>query len=245
MQYNMPQDILDLIRDQEKRISNLERLVRSGNTSIDNGALIVKKGDQVIGLLGDLSQGGYDLSRPDGTPQMGFLFYRDDGTIAFSLYDDHPTDETGYHQFVGIWDRRQYPIIMEDYDTGYGLARPFIPGPTILDPDVSHWTATVNGSFVGGQEAWMFFENPAIFCDFMMFCDTGTSGEARLMINNVQYGPTISGGAGYSVFNQKLLLDVPLIAETWYQVRIDHRRTGGAGNVRSAFRILYGMQSRA
>lgn len=243
--YNLPEDsdLRGIIRDLQKRLDILERGTRAPATSIDNGALIVKKGNFPIGVLGDLGMAGFDLQRPDGTAQMGFLFYRDDGSIAFSLYDDQPNDGVGYNQFVGLWDRRQRPILMEDFRLGYGLARPFMPGATIYSPDVNVWPATQSGAFVSAHECYMFFENPVLYCDFVMWCDAGTSGEARLMIDGAQYGPTIAGGAGYSIFNQKLILPASMVAVDWKRVYIEQRRTGGAGNVRTAFRILYGTQS--
>lgn len=239
-QYNMPEDVLDYVKRLEKRVVNLEKLTRSSNTSIDSGALIIKGNDgQIIGVFGDIMKAG--LIPPDGTSQMGFLFYRTDGTLALSLYDSSMTGEFG--QYIGLFDQRQEPLLLEDFRTGYGLARPFFAGPPIYNPDPSMWPATTSSAFVGSQEAWMFFNNPGVYVDFLMNCSAAdTTGEARLMINGVQYGPTISGGFGYSSFNQKLLLPESLVSEQWYNVNIQHRRTAGTGSVATAYRILYNTQ---
>lgn len=244
--YNLPEDddLHQIIKRLTRRIEALERHPRSPSTSVDNGALIVKKGSQVIGVLGDLGMAGFNLDRPDGSPQMGFLFYRDDGTLAWSLYDDDPNDAaSGYHQFVGMWDRRQIPIFMEDFRTGYGLARPFLPGSLVISTDPTRWTATTSATFVSADESYMFFENPSVYVDFLMYCDAATTGEARLLIGGTQWGPTISGGFGYSNFNNTFVMAAADVSMAWKQVRIEHRRTSGTGNVRTAFRTLYGRQA--
>lgn len=244
-QYNMPEDVLGYIKDLEKRLTKVEKLTRSGNTSVDNGAFIVKKDDQFIGILGDLSQDNPALVRPDGTPQMGFRYYRDDGTLAFSLYDDFPNDANGYHQFVALWDRRQYPIVLEDYNAGYGLSRPLFPGGTVFNPAITSWPVTTSGSFVGGHESYMLFQNPALYVEFLIYCDAGTSGEARFLIGPTQYGPTISGGAGFSVYSQILALPATLVGSSFFTTKIEYRRTAGTGNVYSSLRIITGRPANA
>jgi hypothetical protein len=61
-QYNLPQDILDIIQDQSKRIEKLEKLVQTGSTSIDDGALEVREAGVTKVKVGKLDSGAFGLA---------------------------------------------------------------------------------------------------------------------------------------------------------------------------------------
>jgi hypothetical protein len=62
----MPQDILDYIRELEKRVERLEKLPRSPNTSIDSGAYTVRENGVDRVILGKLPDGTYGLGVKQG-----------------------------------------------------------------------------------------------------------------------------------------------------------------------------------
>jgi hypothetical protein len=67
-QYNLPQDILDIIQDQSKRIEKLEKLVQTGSTSIDDGALEVREAGVTKVKVGKLDSGAFGLKAASDAP---------------------------------------------------------------------------------------------------------------------------------------------------------------------------------
>lgn len=245
-QYNLPQDVVDYIQGLEKRIEKLEKLVQVGNTSIDNGALLVKKGNQVVAAFGDLSAvyGGGGFKRPDGTPQMGTVLYRDNGQIAFAIWDDSPLAPPGYQQYWAWFDRSGRVVFSDDTDSGWGLATPYIPSGVWINNDTTQWPAQTSATFTPAWDSYYRVQHNKLYVDFLMYVDAGTTGEARLTIEGTQYGPTISAaGVGYGNFAQ--VLDVPqaLHQNGYVHLSIEQRRVSGAGNVRVSPRIAYGRQT--
>lgn len=244
MQYNTPEDVLDYIKSLEERVKKLEKLTRAGVTSIDDGALTIKKLGQVIAAFGDLAQAGFtNVSRPDGTAQMGVLLYTDDGKLAFSLWDGSPTPI--YQQYWAFWDRGQRIIFSSDGDSGWGLATPQIPGPIWFNTDTTHWPTTVSSSFSTAWDSYLVVQQPKLAVNFLLYCDNAaTTGEARLMIEGAQYGPTISmTGVGYASFDQLLTLPQSMQQVNYSHMWIEYRRVSGTGNIKAAPRITMGRQT--
>jgi hypothetical protein len=245
MQYNMPEDVLDYIKDLEKRVIDLEKLTRIGSTSIDNGALIVKKGNQVIAAFGDLAQAGYSsIRRPDGTSQMGVLLYRDNGEIAFTMWDDSPLAAPGYQQYWAWRDRSGKIIFSDDTDSGWGLAVPYLPSGVWVNSDTAHWPTTQSATFVTAWDSFYRTQHNKVYVNFLIYCDAATTGEARFTIDGVQYGPTISAtGAGYAFFDQVIVLPQSMHMSGYPNYKIEYRRVSGTGNVKASPRIMYGRQT--
>lgn len=245
--HNFPEDdrIDRIIKDLQDRVADLERLTRVGTASIDNGALLVKKGDQVVAAFGDLARAGYStIRRPDGTPQMGVLLFRDNGELAFAMWDDSPLAAPGYQQYWSWWDRAGTVIFSDDTDSGWGLANPYLPAPLWLNTDTAHWPTTTSATFVPAWDAFVRVQNPKLYIDFLMYVTAAdTTGEARLIIDGTQYGPTISvTGSGYGSYNQ--VLSLPSNLHNLYpQVTIEYRRVSGTGSVKASPRIAYGRQT--
>jgi hypothetical protein len=244
-QYNMPEDVLDYIKGLEDRVSKLEKLTRAGATSIDNGALTIKKNGQVIAAFGDLAQAGYpNYRRPDGTSQMGVLLFRDNGEIAFSMWDDSPLAAPGYQQYWAWRDRSGRIVLSDDTDSGWGLATPYLPSGVWLNNDTSHWPLTTSATFVTAWDTYYRVQHNKLYVNFMLYCDAATTGEARLTIDGTQYGPTISTtGAGFAFFDQILVLPQSLHMVGYPNFKIEYRRVSGTGNVKVSPRIMYGRQT--
>lgn len=66
-QYNLPTDILDIIKGLDSRLTNMEKLVQSGSTSIDDGALEVRQAGVTKVKVGKLDDGSFGLAVYDPT----------------------------------------------------------------------------------------------------------------------------------------------------------------------------------
>lgn len=243
-QYNMPEDAADVIKALEQRVVALEKLVRAGSTSIDNGLLTIKKDGQIIAAFGDLRQAGFtNIDKPDGTPQMGVVFYRDTGEIAFSLMDLLPGDIT-YQQHWGLWDRSGKIIVSDDTNSGYGIARPWLSNHDWIPTISNSWEQTTSGSFFTLLTSNSVIQHPKMRVEFNMYVDAATTGETRLLINGAQYGPTISStGAGFANYDQVLTMPEDFLDIDVSTFELQARRTAGTGVVRVQPRLTQGRQS--
>lgn len=242
--YNLPEDVLDLIKGLADRVDKLERLTRSPSTSIDNGALVIKKGSSLIAVLGDVSRGGYtNLKKPDGTPQMGTILLREGGNPAFAVWDDDPLNG-GYKQWWALTDNLGRIIMSEDVLAGWGLATPWFPSGHWTNNDITQWPAQTLATFTQAWDTSLNVTHNRLWVDFLMYVDTvGAVGEARLLINGTQYGPTVSTtGAGYGTYSQVLSLPQSM-HQTVVSITIEQRRVSGTGNVRCTPRVTYGRSS--
>jgi hypothetical protein len=253
--YNLPEDtrLDEIVKDLRKRVEDAERLTRVRVTSIDRGALALLDADGgIMAVFGDLdalgitngNDPGNGFVRPDGEPQMGIVYWRDDGTFAFSIFDHDPTGADGYNQFWALWDRLGHPVVMDDFVHGFGLARPVIP--------VSNWLPL---NPVGGAgwpisgtdwtnlwETTYVIQHGTLWLAALMYSDAGTSGQVRVTINGTQLGTATTGGAGYTQhIIQEDVRDYGY--GSFVTLRLQARRTVGSGNVRAAPRAGYGLQS--
>jgi hypothetical protein len=244
-QYNLPEDVLDIIKGLEKRVDKLEKLARTGATTIDNGALLMKKDGKLIVAIGDLKAAGYNYPTPDGSSQMGLIINRDTGELALSLWDSTPTGPDGYQQHMSFWDRTGHIILGDDTTSGWGLALPWLPGALWLQTNpIAWWPNTIDAAFGSAWDCFYRVKHPKLYINFMMYVDSATTGEAKLLIDNVQYGPTISlAGAGYATYDQTLLLDQAMLQTGFKQIQIQSRRVSGTGKVYVTPRMMYGRQS--
>jgi hypothetical protein len=65
MLYNMPEDILDQILELKNRLDKFEKIVQTGVSSIDNGALEVRQNGSPKVKVGKLDDGSYGIAMYD------------------------------------------------------------------------------------------------------------------------------------------------------------------------------------
>src|SRR5690606_4987502 len=123
--------LLKELKDLRKRVQALEGQTRLESASIGRGGLTIKNGGtlQVVdgngNLLGYMGFWG-GAADPNGDPQSGFVFFRNDEsgqTPALALLDYNPLDEDGFHQVVTFFDRHAHRVL-EDDPGGNGLNNP-------------------------------------------------------------------------------------------------------------------------
>lgn len=217
-----------------------------GGITIDGGALRVIGLGGVPGATGDSTvyAGGVTPALPDGTPQPGLILRRQDGTICLALYDPtpDPTVSGGFEQFLAWFDRGQQIVVSDDTDSGRGLARPFIPIP-LSRSRYTDWPAVTDGGFVDVLDSMSFYKvNARALATLRHTTDAeGTTGEVRVLVDDVQVGTTVP--VGFAVTTEFIgPFVVPGDAYTGHRVSIQARRTAGTGAVRLAA-TLWGVQS--
>jgi len=260
----VPQDIIDLIRDLQRRISDLETAAPIRNAQISGGqGLTVNSaagikvgagGGVSIGAGGSLTvedpDGGSSLfsigalgatfNRPDGTPQPATLLRRDDGTLAFAVYDPVPTVD-GYQQYLAVYDRAGNIIAGDDTTSGQGLARPWVAG-ALYPSRFGELLPTTMAAFEELFAGWLRKQHPYLTVVAWGATDAGTTGELRAVVNGAQLGGTAAlpdfSFTAYTFF-------APVVGAHLENLRIslEGRRTGGTGNVRVGPLGVWGEQS--
>lgn len=223
-----------------QRSSTARQLTVSGGAGItinDLGALrLVDNDGQTIFYVGPLGE-----TRPDGEPQPGIAFFRDDGSFAFALYDNDIASG-GYQQFWSFWDRQVNIVMSDDADSGQGLARPYIPGGFYRDR-FADWLGVAGTTFETVYKATIFKQHPKLVVGHRSSMDTGgATGEIRVLVNGSLFGTvqSIGFGLGSALVGP---LAVPGGHMSAVTVEIQARRTAGTGSARVEPYTLYGVQS--
>jgi len=242
----VPQDIIDIIRGLEQRIRELEKgapirnaqisggqglkITGGGGIDVDGSGFIFVRdpdgGTTAPFYAGFLARPTYD--RPDGKAQPGVAMYRDDGTLAFALYDANPAD--GYQQYVGIYDRAGNIIVGDDTTSGQGLARPYL-GFSLYPVRFGELLPTTSATFEQLFSGQGDKQHPNLSVRAWGATDSGTTGELRVMVNGVQLGATATLPA-LSFTTYDFAGPVAGTHLTTLSVSIEARRTSGTGNVR-------------
>lgn len=249
--YNTPEDsnLIGIIKKLTDRVTALEKLTRASATSIDGGVLEVKSvTGKLLWAFGDIAKAGVvdsatglPVTRADGSIQMGVAAFRDSGEIAFTVLD--LSNGGTYKQYWSLWDVQGNVIMSDDVVSGQGLARPYIP-MAFIPTDTTVWGATQGALFTDMAQSSFNAQHPQIYIDLLMYCDSGTSGQMRLIMDDTtQFGPTISGGSGFTLMTPSYIKLPALAWGTNHTLAVQACRTAGTGNVKVAVRGCYGVQS--
>lgn len=242
-------ELLTQIKKLEARIKNLESSQRIGSTAIDEGSLTVVNGNIIIKNGSFFVKNENDETRiffgpvvygdswPDG---RGWLYYRDNGGIVFSLEGQNPSD-----QFFAFRDEVGNIIISDDAATGQGLALPYIPGHfaswagAIID-------STTSGTFVTLQKSIWKKQHPK-FYSWVVAIVGSTTAEIQFKIaNGPDSGTIISGphilnnGAGYAPYGP---VEIPGAHLSEFEIDLEGRIASGAGTLEVRVLSAMGVQS--
>src|SRR5690606_25039277 len=200
--------LLKELKDLRKRVQALEGQTRLESASIGRGGLTIKNGGtlQVVdgngNLLGYMGFWG-GAADPNGDPQSGFVFFRNDEsgqTPALALLDYNPLDEDGFHQVVTFFDRHAHRVL-EDDPGGNGLNNPhfnlsIVPGGDGHNGERNwemcafgrdNWfdrSSSAVNSYLGGEPSWFpaytgygVCQHPYLWVEFSIhnWNDTGNS----------------------------------------------------------------------
>lgn len=234
----IPQNLLDEIRDLKRRVRAIEGRahIRPAMDRVINGTVLVGEGGtlQVDDTDGSpqLFVGGISPAHPDGTPQRGFLVYREDGSLAMSIatHDESP-------QALVIQDAQGRDLFAEDTATG-GLAEPKLallpPQPT----DFALWPHASESSWTTVARSYHVVQHPKVRIFMTTLADAGTVGEFRLIVEGLPWGPVVPAG---TVFDHTDFTDVPF--HTLAKVEVEGRVTEGTGEIYAQVQLMYGCRT--
>lgn len=240
--------------DAEVRIANLERAVaelRGGTITSRGGSVILPSGTsltvtdpegQVLATIGNLG-----TTRGDGEPEQGFIFRRDNGATAISVQGGAAAN-VGFRQFVAIWDdsvavgadTSNRPVVSTDAASGTGLATPYVPIGLAVNFEGAPF---VTGSAWSDLEVGTFYKQhpKAIVTTRGTTNDAATTGEVRVLLDDVQVGSTTSYAFGIAA-RQFGPFAVPGKFLSQHTIRVQGRVTAGTGRVQGSSYAL-GVQS--
>jgi len=239
--YNIPEDVLKAVNELEKRIVKLERAPRAGNTSIDSGSftLVNPNTGNTVFYVGQLSNGDY-----------GIEMYRDDGKIALRIGRVFISDP---EQILALYNRGGTAIGGDQFldyggmlDYAAHLATPIAGAPQV---------AVTSGTFVDTHLIYTVSKSSLARFYFTAICTDGTtSGELRMTDST---GTPLTGFFGATVdpvviplgtttetnfntdTNTTLVFATPSVEGDPYTIKIQAKRTAGAGTMNIRPQFLY------
>ncbi|MCF2531757.1 hypothetical protein [Yinghuangia soli] len=228
----VPQDLLDRIRELEEAVRRLEgrSQIRPAQDQILGGSVTVGNGGifRVLDTDGSslLYTGGIGPAHPDGSPQRGTLMYRETGEMALALY----TTTSGPQDLV-IMDMDANHVLK----TGpLGLKKPWIP--VGLYPGYPSWATTWPSTSSATMEQVLIGEvvkaAERIRVVAMVSSSAGgVTGEAQVFLNNVAIGSPQAVGFAFDWL--VVTTDLPGSVGDTIQIEVRARVTGGAGSIRA------------
>lgn len=215
-----------------------------GITIGDAGSLIVKDADgHLVAVIGALPP---EFNRADGSPQLGIVIYREDGTLAAALADFDATTPP-FKQAWQILDRAGNTILSDDTNSGKGLASPHLSLGTVTDTNVARWPATTAATWTSIAEGFVERQNPRVLWDFLLFAPASVTGQFRLLLDGVQIGTTqtvVGGGAGtFASWIDTRSFPSSLDMYATGLLELQGQVTAGAGTIAAQQLFLAGAQS--
>lgn len=237
-------DLLEKIRELERRISAIERTPQLGNASVDRGSVTVYSGQGEIVFMhndGVTEFVKIGLFNSQFGPIDDFRINYLDGAEAFRFQ----TNLFGFENWAFLDSTGNIVLdvdpraVASGVNDGVGLSRPYIPVPFFTNGTPSD--STSSGTFTILQRAaWRLQHPTAEF--WVKYNVTATTGEIRFVVaGNVVGGPfTIPNGNGILYCTPFLMTTVGSHMDT-FEVEAQARVASGAGNV-AVDVIGYGRQ---
>lgn len=181
--YEGPPDLLDYIKKLEQRVANLERSQRATNTSVDRGSITVNNGAIVSkhpnGTELFRSGKGETVLPFEVDPTQGYVT-RITRANGVKVFEQFASDDGAEAKFF-MNDREGNEILGDDWLSGRGLSRPFLPlnhypMSEYNTPPVSTTSATYAGLF----QVYGIMQHRGVEFRLRVAADIGTAGNIRL-----------------------------------------------------------------
>lgn len=232
----LPDDILARISRIESQLRETtgRAQIRPPQTSASGTDLTVG-GTQALHVLRAGGVGDQVLLGQDGAQRVA-RFYRADGTIALSV-----ATASAAPQAVTVWDVNGLPVMGDDVGAAGGLARPYLP-MVAAPARTADWLATTNATF---EDVWRLSPiklNPRATITIGHIADAATAGEVQVTVAGSPVGsPTTVGTSQTATVIGPFAM--PGSLEATVDIRVQARRTSGAGSVRLAVLAASGFHS--
>ncbi|MGW4695145.1 hypothetical protein ACWEO1_22515 [Kitasatospora cineracea] len=241
---NVPQDITDTIRNLQRQVRELQGAVqtRPAMSVIQGGDVQILAGGsfRMMSFDGTLAQvwiGRITPNHPDGSEQRGILMYREDGSLAFSLYSSDTSP-----QALALRDKGGITVLADDVGSG-GLARPYLSTDAWFGATESPTFTTNSATFVTLQNLPWIKQHPKVTGHYLVKADTGVAGEIRLVddVGGVIAGPIAVSAGAWTYGSATGPLAGALYSSTYlhWQARV----TSGTGNIGIRGLSTFGVQS--
>lgn len=243
-----PDDLIGYIKKLERRIENLERSQRIGNTSIDEGNVTVNNGAIVAkhpNAVELFRTGTGEAVLPfevDPTPGYVTRIRRGNGNLVFEVF----TTEDGNEAKWRLCDRNGDEIVGDDWLIGRGLGRPWLEVSAVtmaeyLNPSIIVTSASYTGThLITGN-----FQHPAIGVRVRIKADAATAGNVR--VQDTFFGNTLCSSAIAPAADTVIDMsgNLPglrgLGQDHTFELQV--QRTSGAGNIRVLLMHVYGRSA--
>lgn len=235
-----PKDVLDYIRLLEKRIANLERSQRIGNTSIDRGNVTVR-GGAIVAKHPNGTELFHTGSGSDDDLGEGYLtrIARPNGQTVLEVFSTDTSEGK-----VKIYDRAGYEMLSDDWLTGRGLSSPTIP--INYSPTTEHLAPTNGTSSVDFYPVWTIngrLQHMGIRLMVLVRADAGTAGEMQLREKffDIVLGETVvisTAQWSYVDITRGMLGDYQI--GSTFRLDLEFKVTSGAGGIRSQIVLCHG-----
>ena len=218
---NLPTTFVDQIKDLRRQINELRK-----NKGLSSSSF---RGEfQVL----HASLGHWLFKVGLGAQNKYFLsIRRDDGTVAFEIGTTGAGD-----QFWAGWDRAANIVLSDDATAGQGLARPWLPHPTInvLSTEIP---TTSSASYIATQSTGQVItQQPYVELEALVL-STGTGvGNARFTCNGSPIGSVIPISSGLFAWQTIQTVALPGNYNDRVRLELEVQRTNGAGAVGGVFR---------
>lgn len=221
---NQASNLIDRVVRLEKRVNEIWHKIGLTAATISKGGLTLIN-DAFLRMLDDA---GIEILYfgPDSNGKQMIRIRREGGADVLFTY----TASSG-RQFWGLTDGGNNIIASDDAFSGQGLARPSIPVPVrVMRFDQLPSATDANWADVAGSG--MFFKQQPFCSVQVVHCSTAsdTSGEVRLLLDDVQVGNIVSVGWAFT-YTDFSRFALPGSHMSQHKLMLQVRRTAGTGRV--------------
>jgi hypothetical protein len=234
-QVNQPSNLLDRIVRVEKRVEEIWKKVGLASAVIRKGGLTLLD-DAYLRMIDDNNDEIVYIG-PDSEGKQIIRIRREGGADVLYTYTAQ-----GGRQFWALTDNARQIVVSDDAVSGQGIARPWMPIP-VQTSRFDDLPSTPNADWDQLQTTvWRPKQHP-FWKVSVKHCvnNADTTGEARLMLDGVQVGATISV-QWLSAWTDIGPFPVPGTHMSLHQLELFARRTAGTGRV-GANMAVEGQQS--
>ncbi|MEU6928564.1 hypothetical protein [Streptomyces sp. NPDC046385] len=140
---------------------------------------------------------------------------------------------------IRMYDGYVHEIFSDDIVTG-GLARPWLALMPPKDTNTARWPQTANGSFTTVARSFNPIWQPKMRISLSTAAGSGATGQVRVMVDDVQFGPTVTAGTTYDYTG---LLPGDFKTRFSQTMKIEIQALASGGTVYAQPVLIYGTQS--
>lgn len=231
-------DIVEYIKQLEQRVRNLETTAQAGNTSVDSGTMVFNTDDDTKFRVMINNIRMFEMGSTDGNADV--RFWRPDGLTALFI------TRFGDRYIMGFQDDNLHTVLGDDFVSGWGLGRPYIPVSFYDDNSLLPTRTTTSATYVNLQFARYNIQSPRFTIRSFVHCSDGTTGgDIILSVDGEEVGiTTVNIPVGSSTtFDQ--LIDFNTFGinfGSYCDIHVKARRTAGAGTIGVRTIAAYGTE---